>query len=121
MDAESLFPETPPGLTEIMLKLARGNRLTKKQQEIWDEWSHRSPEHLQILEHFKDPKWLLENMRLMDKIDTSGMWENVEAGLRANGHVLRNLSWWRKTLIHWECKWECFLRRLGLKKRGYSG
>jgi transmembrane sensor len=95
------MPENHALIESLILKYARGRKFSKKEQAILDEWASQSDQHRRLLQLFRDPQWLRENLRMMEEVSTERMWENV---LRLNREgadpaiVVPLRRWWRRPL-----------------------
>ncbi|GGB23606.1 FecR family protein [Puia dinghuensis] len=83
----------------LILKHARGKKLNKREQKLWDEWTNQSDQHRQLSALFKDPQWLRENLRRIEKISTDDIWQNVQKQIREGQDppiVVPMRPWWRR-------------------------
>lgn len=95
------MPENHTLIESLILKYARRRKFSKKEQAVLDEWASRSDQHRRLLDLFRDPQWLRENLRMMEEVSTERIWENV---LRQNREgkdpaiVVPLRRWWRRPL-----------------------
>ncbi|MBS1601853.1 MAG: FecR domain-containing protein, partial [Bacteroidetes bacterium] len=96
------MPKHPIQIEELIIKYARGRRLSKQEMAELRDWQARSQEHGVLPEKFKDLEWLRENLRRLENVPTDRMWDFIRERIaldiqnepvRTPGHLSRLKQW----------------------------
>src|ERR1700754_4742881 len=96
------MPKCPIQIEELIIKYARGQRLSKQELAQLREWQSRSENHQILPEKFQDPDWLRENLRRLETVPSDRMWDYIKDRIaldiqneprRTPGHLRRVRQW----------------------------
>ena len=96
------MPECPIQIEELIIKYARGQRLSKQELVQLREWQSRSENHQVLPDKFQDPDWLRENLRRLENVPSDRMWDEIRDRIavdiqneprRTPGHLRRARQW----------------------------
>lgn len=96
------MPKCPIQIEELIIKYARGQRLSKQELAQLREWQSRSENHQVLPERFQDLDWLRENLRRLENVPSDRMWDYIRdrialdiqnEPLRTPGHLRRVRQW----------------------------
>jgi transmembrane sensor len=96
------MPNCPIQIEELIIKYARGQRLSKQELAQLREWQSRSENHQVLPEKFQDPDWLRENLRRLENVPSDRMWDYIRDRIaldiqneprRTPGHLRRVRQW----------------------------
>ena len=96
------MPKCPIQIEELIIKYARGQRLSKQELAQLREWQSRSENHQVLPEKFQDPDWLRENLRRLENVPSDRMWDYIRDRItldiqneprRTPGHLRRVRQW----------------------------
>ena len=96
------MPKHPIQIEELIIKYARGRRLSRQEMAELRDWQARSQGHGDLPEKFKDPDWLRENLRRLENVPTDRMWDFIRERIaidiqnepgRTPGHFSRLRQW----------------------------
>jgi len=97
-----LMPRHPIQIEELIIKYARGRRLSRQEMAELRDWQARSQDHGDLPEKFRDLDWLRENLRRLENVPTDRMWDFIRdrialdiqnEPLRTPGHSRRVKQW----------------------------
>jgi len=97
-----LMPKQPIQIEELIIKYARGRRLSRQEMAELRDWQARSQDHGDLPEKFRDLDWLRENLRRLENVPTDRMWDFIRdrialdiqnEPLRTPGHSRRVRQW----------------------------
>jgi len=96
------MPKHPIQIEELIIKYARGRRLSRQEMAELRDWQARSQEHGELPEKFRDLDWLRENLRRLEDVPTDRMWDFIRDRIaldiqneprRSRGHLRRLRQW----------------------------
>jgi ferric-dicitrate binding protein FerR (iron transport regulator) len=96
------MPKCPIQIEELIIKYARGQRLSKQELAQLQGWQSRSENHQVLPEKFRDPDWLRENLRRLENVPSDRMWDYIRDRIaldiqnepqRTPGHLRRVRQW----------------------------
>src|SRR5882757_6884952 len=96
------MPKCPIQIEELIIKYARGQRLSKQELVQLREWQSRSENHQVLPDKFQDPDWLRENLRRLENVPSDRMWDEIRERIavdiqneprRTPGHLRRVRQW----------------------------
>ncbi|MBS1604457.1 MAG: hypothetical protein JST42_17460, partial [Bacteroidetes bacterium] len=96
------MPKHPIQIEELIIKYARGRRLTQQEWTQLRDWQSRSHEHGDLPEKFRNPEWLRENLRRLENVPTDRMWNFIRERIALDiqnepqlspGHLQRVRQW----------------------------
>ncbi len=96
------MPNCPIQIEELIIKYARGGRLSRQELAELREWQSRSENHQVLPEMFRDPHWLRENLRRFENVPSDKMWDDIRDRIvldiqneprRTPGHLRRARQW----------------------------
>ena len=96
------MPKCPIQIEELIIKYARGQRLSKQELTQLREWQSRSENHQVLPEKFRDIDWLRENLRRLENVPSDRMWDYIKDRIaldvqneprRTPGHLRRVRQW----------------------------
>lgn len=96
------MPRCPIQIEELIIKYARGERLSKLELAQLREWQSRSENHQVLPEKFRDPNWLRDNLRRLENVPSDRMWDYIRDRIaldiqneprRTPGHLRRVRQW----------------------------
>jgi len=96
------MPKCPIQIEELIIKYARGQRLSKQELAQLLEWQSRSENHQVLPEKFRDIDWLRENLRRLENVPSDRMWDFIRDRIaldiqkepqRTPGHLRRVRQW----------------------------
>jgi transmembrane sensor len=97
-----LMPKHTIQIEELIIKYARGRRLSRQEMAELRDWQARSQDHGDLPEKFRDLDWLRENLRRLENVPTDRMWDFIRdrialdirnEPLRTPGHLRRLKQW----------------------------
>ncbi|WP_431211768.1 hypothetical protein ACQ86N_39170 [Puia sp. P3] len=96
------MPKQPIQIEELIIKYARGRRLSRQEMAELRDWQARSQDHGDLPEKFRDLDWLRENLQRLENVPTDRMWDFIRdrialdiqnEPLRTPGHLRRVKQW----------------------------
>lgn len=96
------MPKHPIQIEELIIKYARGKRLSKQELSELREWQSRSSDHQALPDKFQDLNWLRENLKRLENVPSDRMWDFVREKIaldiqnepyRTPGHLRRLRQW----------------------------
>jgi len=96
------MPQHSTHIEELIIKYARGKRLSKREMSDLEQWQARSADHRALPEKFRDVDWLRENLRRLEKVPSDRMWDFIRDRIaldvqnesrRTPGHLRRLRQW----------------------------
>lgn len=96
------MPKRPVHIEELIIKYARGGRLSKRQLVRLRQWQSQSEDHQALPEKFRDPDWLRDNLRRLENVPSDRMWDFIRDRIavdiqneprRTPGHLRRVRQW----------------------------